>query len=359
MSNEEKKARADHQAFRKKWFMILSGVIALLTILLFTFIVLHKVNVEAMYIEYTECSEVDYKVHLKENDFYEDDVLGKGQAYIASLIEKVDVDFTYNLNMSSDKVEYTYTYSIDAQLEVFDNEYKKPLYNPTESLVDKVTATEKGKSKLVIKDQVSIDYKEFNERAKSFVGAYDLKSVDCRIIINMHINVLSSCEDFQDDASDDYLISLSIPLINDTTDVTFSSSVPQEENKVLACNSSELSSKIFKILSIVFAILDVLTIAGLAVFMWVTRDQNTDYASKVAKVLRNYKSYIQPISNQFDATDYQVLYISDINRLLEIRDTLQKPILFNENEDKTCSKFFIVTDNKVLYLYEIKVEGME
>ena len=32
MSNEEKKARADHQAFRQKWFMILAGVTALFTL---------------------------------------------------------------------------------------------------------------------------------------------------------------------------------------------------------------------------------------------------------------------------------------------------------------------------------------
>ena len=128
---------------------------------------------------------------------------------------------------------------------------------------------------------------------------------------------------------------------------------------MLSCTNSATSSKVFKVLAIIFAILDVIAVGGLVVFMWLTRDKNTDYNSRVSRVLRNYKSYIQPIGNQFDESNYQILHISDINRLLEIRDTLQKPILFNENEDKTCAKFFIVTDNRVLYLYQIKVEGME
>ena len=42
--------------------------------------------------------------------------------------------------------------------------------------------------------------------------------------------------------------------------------------------------------------------------------------------------------------------------MLEIRDTVQSPLLMYENEDKTCSQFFITTAEKVLYLYEIAVE---
>ena len=48
--------------------------------------------------------------------------------------------------------------------------------------------------------------------------------------------------------------------------------------------------------------------------------------------------------------------INSFKGLLEIRDTLQSPLLMYENEDKTCSQFFITTAEKVLYLYEIAVE---
>ena len=45
--------------------------------------------------------------------------------------------------------------------------------------------------------------------------------------------------------------------------------------------------------------------------------------------------------------------------MLEIRDTIQAPILMYENDDKTCAKFMIPTDSKLLYLYEIKIDGYE
>jgi hypothetical protein len=51
--------------------------------------------------------------------------------------------------------------------------------------------------------------------------------------------------------------------------------------------------------------------------------------------------------------------VNKFEEMLEIRDTIQAPILMYENEDHTCAKFMIPTDSKLLYVYEIKVEGYE
>ena len=45
--------------------------------------------------------------------------------------------------------------------------------------------------------------------------------------------------------------------------------------------------------------------------------------------------------------------------MLTIRDTIQSPILMYENEDQTMTRFFIPTNTKMLYVYEIKVENYE
>ena len=44
------------------------------------------------YINYTEKSNIDYKVYLKENDFYEDEYLPKDMIYVASLIDNIKID---------------------------------------------------------------------------------------------------------------------------------------------------------------------------------------------------------------------------------------------------------------------------
>jgi hypothetical protein len=51
--------------------------------------------------------------------------------------------------------------------------------------------------------------------------------------------------------------------------------------------------------------------------------------------------------------------LPDFMDMLELRDTLQSPILMNENEDKTCTRFIIPTNTKILYVYEIKVDDYD
>ena len=49
---------------------------------------------------YNEKSNLDYKVYLKENPYFDEPYLGKGNQYIATLIDYVDVTFNYNFNAS-------------------------------------------------------------------------------------------------------------------------------------------------------------------------------------------------------------------------------------------------------------------
>ena len=56
-------------------------------------------------------------------------------------------------------------------------------------------------------------------------------------------------------------------------------------------------------------------------------------------------------------TGYQVLMVDTFKEMLEIRDTIDAPILMNDNEDQTCTRFIIPTNTKLLYMFEIKVQG--
>ena len=52
---------------------------------------------------------VDYRVFLKENDFFEEPFIGAGKTYITSLIDHIDVDFKYVENFSEEASgEFTY-----------------------------------------------------------------------------------------------------------------------------------------------------------------------------------------------------------------------------------------------------------
>ena len=72
------------------------------------------------------------------------------------------------------------------------------------------------------------------------------------------------------------------------------------------------------------------------------------------RIVSNYTSYIQKVNNPVTLENYQVLNVDTFTEMLEIRDTLQMPILMFENDDRTNTQFFIVND-RLLYLFEISV----
>lgn len=125
---------------------------------------------------------------------------------------------------------------------------------------------------------------------------------------------------------------------------------------MIACTRGA-GSEVFKTTAIVLGISDILLVLLLVAFIYLTRTDDITYTARVKKIVSQYKSYIQKIKNLFETRGYQVVLVDTFDEMLEIRDTIQAPILMYENEDKTCAKFMIPTDSKILYLYEIKIDG--
>ena len=95
-------------------------------IFLFIFIVLFSVflyeafdyNMEHT-IKYSEGSKIDYKVYLKDNDFYDKEYLNKNMMYVANLIKNIEIDFNYNFSID-EKSSLDFDYSIVGDLVITD-----------------------------------------------------------------------------------------------------------------------------------------------------------------------------------------------------------------------------------------------
>lgn len=358
MSNEEKKRRQDYKASRKQWIIIQIVLIVLASLLsVITGLAFNESN-KTQYINYNETSEVDYRVYLKENDFYEEEYLGENQAYVVSLIDYIQTDFEYELDMDIENVNYEYTYFIDATLNIIDKNSNYPLFNPTQELKKSETITQNSSEKLQIKETIDIDYAHYNSIANEFLSVYDLNNMACTLVVSAHISIKSACKEFTTNSNNEYVVSLNIPLAAKTIDIKMSTTVPQEETKILACK--DLTKRDPALVAFVTAvIIDVILSVILITYIFLTRNTDINYEIKVKKIVSSYKSYIQKINNPFDETGYQVLMVDTFEEMLEIRDTIQSPILMNENEDKTCSKFIIPTPTKLLYVFEVKVDDYD
>ena len=353
MSELEKIKRDEYQRKRKKFIwiqMLIVGIFTLATIITSTLFISNNKNA---YVGYTEEGKVIYRAYLADNDFYEEEYLNGSHAYVASLINKMTADFSYDVKMQIDNVNFQYTYKIDAQLIVKDKASKTKIYDSFYEVLYEETSDSSG-DELNIKKLVEFDYQKFNKKADEFNRTYNLKNTENILLVKMTINVIGMCESFQNDNQDVYTITLSLPLMQTVVSPSVSATVPTGEQKIIVKDLSSFEN--LKISAIVLGCLDLLATIILVFYIFLSIDKHIDYARKVKKLVSNYDSYIQQILTPFDFSSYQVLKINSFKGLLEIRDTVQSPLLMYENEDKTCSQFFITTAEKVLYLYEIAVE---
>lgn len=358
MSDKEKKRRSLYRKNREKWIFAQSVIVAVVAVaIIISSIVAYQLN-STYYIGYREGGSIDYNVFLKENEFYEEDHIGKNQSYVASLIDKIIADFSYEVDMDAEDVNYRYSYDIKSRLEIIDNTSGVAIYKPEYELVSAKDKSQNSSSRLKINEIVVINYDEYNDLAKKFLDTYSLSSTTSSIVVTMNVDVLSDCNAFSGSTTDTYTSELRIPLTTKTVNIKMSSAVPDDSAKMVACTRGA-GSEVFKTTAIVLGVVEVILVIVLAAFIYLTRTEDITYTAKVKKILSQYKSYIQKINNLFETSGYQLIMVDTFDEMLEIRDTIQAPILMYENEDKTCAKFMIPTDSKLLYSYEIKIEGYE
>lgn len=358
MSENEILRRQEYKRNRKKWIFIQTiAMVLLLALALGSFVVYDRMN-RTYYIEYTEAGAIEYRVQYRKNEFFEDEWLGMDRNYISFLINSVVADFHYELNMDTPNVGFDYTYRIGAVMVVADKTTGNPYYTVEEELLPCTQMSTSGGSDVEIKQQVTIDFPKFNDMAASFVTAYDLKNATSNLIVTLDVQVLSSCDQFEQNNENAYSTSINIPLNENTMAIHFTSSVPSGENKVLA-HKSAVNQKVFLIIGYVAAGLALVLALVLLGFMHLTKNEDVTYTARVRKLVSAYSSYIQRMEGEFDDRGYQILMIKTFNEMLGIRDTIQAPILMTENRDKTKSRFLIPTNTKLLYVFEMKVDNYD
>ena len=356
MSELDKIKRAEYQKRRKKMITILAAVVLVLSVITASFSAIY-LNLDAnTYVFYEEQGSALYHAYLNENEYYEQERLNGEHAYISTLIHHMDVQFSYQSQMDAEDVKYQYQYRVDAQFVIQDDKTGAAIYNPTETILGPTIAIYEGQ-KLVLNPTVEIDYVSYNEKAKAFIEQYRLTNVTAHLNVSMHVDVVGMSEQFATDSEGQYTVQVKIPLNQNVFKPQITSTIPTGAQKVLS-NPNE-NKQVIKIIALIAGALDAVAIGYSAYYVLKTRDEHIDYGRKVQKIVNNYKSFIQKINNAFDTVGYQILQVSTFNEMLEIRDTLQLPILMHENEDKTRTVFCIPVDGKLLYTFEIKVDNFD
>lgn len=347
MENKENNIAIQHQRKRRRHKIKLAissmTLIILGVVLITTYFKLTKNE----YNYYKEKANVNYKVNLKENEFYQDNYLDESSTVIASLIKDIVVDFKYNLNLEQ-KQDYTYSYKIVAKTTVKENSKDNVIYETTDELVNKNLQQEQGKQ-LDISEEVSIDYNEYNEKINKFINLYRLDNTTNTLELDMYVYANNKYDGTQINKNNKVMV-LNIPLTTKTVDISIGSNVVQDEGEILLKKSEYQNIKYVLGIGIALVAVGAIILAMFIKYVIDTRSAETMYAQELKQILFNYKAYIQQTNNAIKEDDYKIIQINTFNEILGLRDTMQSPILMYTEDEELRTKFIIINDG-ILYVY--------
>lgn len=305
---------------------------------------------------YRQNSNLDYKVYLKPNNYYKTPYLEKNMKYIAALIDNINVTFNYNFS-SNQPLDYKYTYYVKADVIVSDGESKAMnIYSRTENLVNPVTITNSNSSNFNINQDVKVNYETYNNLVKQFKSSYSI-SAQSNLILTLVVDI----EDFKGNkinAKDSgEIMKITVPLTEQMVDVKMESKEINNSNSVEVYKDFSISNKVTLILSIISIIVSLIFVIRLILFISKTSGKKSLYDVKLAKILREYDRVIVN-SKKIVELSKDVIDVNSFEELLDVRDNLEKPIIFKEIHRGLKSVFIVKTDSET-YRYVLKLADLE
>lgn len=313
---------------------------------------------EESIIGYNEVGNIDYKVFLKENNYYQEQYLGKDMQYVASIIKNVVPTFTYEMH-SEEEMEYTYNYKVSADLIISDpNDNNKVLYKRPSILVKDTKEKVTGGSFRVDQD-VSINYDEYNNYVNAFKKEYAL-SVNSKLVLTFNIDVTGKSPLLKEDFKKSSKLVIAIPMSEQTINIGIDTSDINNSGTLERNYMSQIKKPVALVLGVIVGLLS-LALLYIVIYNFLTNRSKTDiYKATIKSILREYDRAIvsSKTADTIDESKYNVIEVPRIEELLDAHDSTGKPILYNEDTENDISTFIIVSD-EILYKYRVVRKELE
>lgn len=343
----------------KKSFRVVINIllIAFFALIGFYILRLSMMKVNKYKLNYSETSNIDYNVCLKENKFYEQECLEKNMKYVASLINKIRINIDY-IFTTDDFVYSEYTYKVVGKIIISDSSNdKNVIFSKNYDLAEPVTETIDNYKIHNINKLIEIDYDKYNSLANQFKSTYGISSnarLEVHLIINNKGNSIKE-ENLKYDKNADLLIS--IPLSESSLNIKLDYALINNNDDIIYNSKSGIGNYYLFGISIFFFVIALIVMINLIVYLNKIFGKKTEYEKTLDKLLRDYDRLIVESPTVINDDKYNVIVVKSFLELLDVRDNLKMPIIFNEIKPKYESWFYIKEEND-LYLYVLNANKL-
>lgn len=321
-------------------------IVILLTISFFMSFSITKPQI----INYKDKSNIDYKVYLKKNDFYETEYLNKGMAYVASLIDKINIKYNYNFNVNEDS-DIDLKYKVMAKLVISSQNNSKIFYENEYEIAKEEIAEIRNEKEYLLNKEVIIDYDYYNNLVNKFKSRYAVNTTS-------YLEVYLLVNEESKDTNEYYLNNqtrsiLRIPLSEQEINIGLEETNVSDSKQIISDAKFILGNIKFLIIDVILLILFIISLIKLFKKISVVFSKKSNYDKYVNRLLRGYDRLIVNVRTAPNLEDYNIVKVDSFEELIDMRDNVKEPIrYFVITEHQKC-EFFIINHNE-LYLYVVK-----
>jgi len=301
-------------------------------------------------VKFFENGNIDYKVYLKENDFFVNKYLGKDRQYIAELINYIIADLEYNISLDNNDISYIYDYKVEIEADVIDKETKNIIFNKRKELICKEDLI--AHDGISISENIKIDYSYYNKLVKELINSYGLMdSVKSMLKVHLYVDYDCTMNSIKDRVKNKAVLTMEIPLSERTVNVSLNNDIFSLNNDFFVFNGKG-NYTFLLVIAAIFGGISAYLIFRLGKYLVEINNYESNFEKKLNKILKSYESYIQKAEGNFDFRNYKILFVDEFESMLELRDMLSKPIMMLNNEAEGVLRFVITTDD-IAYVYQL------
>lgn len=306
-------------------------------------------------VKYDENSNVDYKVYLLDNEFYDNDYLDKDMLYVASLIKNIGIDFKYNFN-SQDVHDIDFTYDIIAKLTITNEAGTKSYFEKNYNLIEDKSVNMRNSNKQEINEHLVIDYPYYNSLASGFRSKYGIDAVS-KLTIYMVVNKKNTTNsNFSLDNNS--VMNLIIPLSEKAIDISLDYQEINNTSDIVEKQDVLLKSVLVLVISIFFIVFSLIMMVKLMRKISLLFNKKSKYDKYIKKILKEYDRLVAESNTMISLENKEIIKINNFNELLDIHDNLSLPIMYYQVTKHQKCYFYIYHDNTV-YLNTVKACDLE
>lgn len=327
----------------RKNIVIASIIFLLIFAVLFLLLGIESNNNATPLYSYTANKKGDYQVLLKENNFYEKQILESDKYYAAKSIDKYLLKFEYDFEAK--KIEnINYKYNITAELlgtVSNNNEQGKEIWTKKYILLEDKEA-EINQDTFSIIENVEINYDIYNNMAREYEDNYDI-SIDAVLKVIFNISYDMKFENGIIEKAEDY-VELDVALTNDVSHIE-KNYEDLSKKEILPTNKNKAS--IYYVISGVCIFLTIVLILNKK-----EKNPEEEYKRKIKYILKNYNELIVTVSNEPNLDNYSVMNINTLEALINLAEQNEINIIHYESIKDKKNKFYVFV-NKFVYIYQV------